>query len=113
MRINQLKEQEIEAFFNAILLLDNVDECYDFFDDLMTLKEMKVFLMRFNVAKMLLEHKTYQEIEATTHASTTIISRVKRSCEEGNGSYERLIKRLAEAEISDIEVIKELKGISH
>jgi TrpR-related protein YerC/YecD len=63
MRIDKLSKEETRHFFDTILLLDDVDECYAFFDDLMTLKEMKVFVTRLTVAEMLLEGKTYQEIE--------------------------------------------------
>ncbi len=94
MRIDKLSKEETRHFFDTILLLDDVDKCYAFFDDLMTLKEMKVFVTRLTVAEMLLEGKTYQEIEKKTQASTAIISRVKRSIEEGNGSYEILRDRL-------------------
>lgn len=64
-----------------------------FFDDLMTLKEMKVFVTRLTVAEMLLEGKLTKK-SRKTQASTAIISRVKRSIEEGNGSYEILRDRL-------------------
>ena len=94
MRIDKLSKEETRHFFDMILTLENVDECYAFFDDLMTLKEMKVFVTRMIVAEMLIEGKTYQEIEKQTQASTAIISRVKRSIEEGNGSYEKLRERL-------------------
>ena len=94
MRIDKLSKEETRHFFDTILLLYDVDECYAFFDDLMTLKEMKVFVTRLTVAEMLLEGKTYQEIEKKTQASTAIISRVKSSIEEGNGSYEILRDRL-------------------
>ncbi len=94
MRIDKLSKEETRHFFDTILLLEDVDECYAFFDDLMTLKEMKVFVTRLTVAEMLLEGKTYQEIEKKTQASTAIISRVKRSIEEGNSSYEILRDRL-------------------
>ncbi|MBO0476696.1 transcriptional regulator [Vagococcus sp. DIV0080] len=94
MRIDKLSKEETKHFFDAVLALENVDECYGFFDDLMTLKEMKVFVTRLTVAEMLLEGKTYQEIEKRTQASTAIISRVKRSIEEGNGSYEMLRERV-------------------
>ncbi|MGY3765631.1 YerC/YecD family TrpR-related protein [Vagococcus vulneris] len=94
MRINQLPDRDIHRFFQCVLQLDNMDECYAFFDDLMTLKEMKVFITRFTVAEMLLEGKTYQEIREVTQASTAIISRVKRSIEEGNDSYKILLDRV-------------------
>lgn len=94
MRIDRLSKEETKHFFDMVLMLEDVDECYAFFDDLMTLKEMKVFVTRMTVAEMLIEGKTYQEIEKKTQASTAIISRVKRSIEEGNGSYETLRNRL-------------------
>lgn len=94
MRIDKLSKEETRHFFEMILMLDDVDECYAFFDDLMTLKEMKVFVTRMIVAEMLIDGSTYQEIEKKTQASTAIISRVKRSIEEGNGSYEMLRERI-------------------
>lgn len=96
MRIEQIRDEHTDDFFRTILELDNLDECYAYFDDLMTLKEMKTILQRFRVAESLLAHKTYQKIEAETQASTAIISRVKRSLEEGNHTYEVMIERLAE-----------------
>ena len=96
MRIEQIRDEHADDFFRTILALEDLDECYAYFDDLMTLKEIKTLIQRFRVAEALLAHKTYQEIERETQASTAIISRVKRSIEEGNHTYEMMMERLAE-----------------
>ena len=41
--------------FEAILLLENVDECYEFFEDLCTVNELHDMSQRLQVAKMLQE----------------------------------------------------------
>ena len=44
--------------FEAILLLENVDECYEFFEDLCTVNELHDMSQRLQVAKML-QHSHY------------------------------------------------------
>ena len=48
--------------FEAILLLENVDECYEFFEDLCTVNELHDMSQRLQVAKMLQEKEKYEQI---------------------------------------------------
>ena len=93
---SKLKELEVENLFEAILCLENMEECYDFFEDLCTVTELKALSQRFQVAKMLDSGKVYSDIVATTGASTATISRVNRSLNYGCDGYRVLFDRLKE-----------------
>ena len=87
------KNEFIDLFFEAILTLENKEECYKFFSDACTPKEIDTIAQRFAVAKMLSEKKVYNEIIEKTGASTATISRVSRAINEGfQTAFERLEK---------------------
>lgn len=91
---NKIKTEAVDQLFNAILCLDNIDQCYAFFDDLCTVNEILSLSQRFEVAKMLREKKTYMEIVEKTGASTATISRVNRSLNYGNDGYEMIFNNI-------------------
>jgi TrpR-related protein YerC/YecD len=74
-----------EALYEAILRLENIDECRAFFEDICTIKELQDLSQRFLVAQMLSEGKNYQEICAATGASTATICRVNKCLTWGEG----------------------------
>lgn len=88
------KSDQVDKFFEAVLKLENMEECYRFFEDVCTIKEMKAIAQRFEVAKLLTMEKTYSEIEKETGASTATISRVNRSLNYGADGYNFILKRL-------------------
>lgn len=95
----RLKDEGVDYLFEAILTLKNKEECYSFFRDLCTVPELKTLSQRFHVAKMLSEHKVYNDIVEETGASTATISRVNRSLSEDYdtcGGYMLVFKRLEE-----------------
>ncbi len=87
-------DDEIKGLFRAILTLENIDECYKFFEDVCTIKEMQSIAQRLAVAKMLKSGETYQAIVSATGASTATISRVNRCLNYGDGGYNIVLKRL-------------------
>ena len=91
---DKLKSKEVEQLFKAILSLEDVKECYDFFEDVCTINELLSLAQRFEVAKMLRELKTYLEIAEKTGASTATISRVNRSLKYGKDGNDRVYERL-------------------
>ncbi|UHA73134.1 YerC/YecD family TrpR-related protein [Paenibacillus sp. 481] len=95
MVLKKVDDANMEQLFDVMLMLENKEECYAFFEDLTTTKEIQTLSQRLQVAKMLLHGSTYLEIEVTTGASTAIISRIKRSLQHGNGSYKLMLERLA------------------
>ena len=91
---NKLKKPELDQLFKGILSLNTVQECYDFFEDLCTVNELLSLGQRYEVATMLSEQKTYNEIAEKTGASTATISRVNRALNYGNDGYELVISRV-------------------
>lgn len=97
MQIEKLRgKKELEQLFQSILTLQNMEECYLFFDDLCTVNELKSLAQRLEVARMLREGYTYNQIEADTGASTATISRVKRCLNYGNDGYQMALDRIKE-----------------
>ncbi|MBR2186110.1 MAG: helix-turn-helix domain-containing protein [Lachnospiraceae bacterium] len=89
-----LHTEAVDTLFEAVLCLKTKEECYTFFEDLATVNEILSLSQRFEVATMLREKKTYQEIAGKTGASTATISRVNRSLVYGNEGYEMVLKRM-------------------
>ncbi len=63
---SRIKSEQVDSLFEAILLLENMDECYRFFEDICTVKEIQSIAQRLEVAKLLTLNKTYNEIEKET-----------------------------------------------
>ena len=85
------KDRFADQLFEAILTLENKDECYEFFSDACTPKEIQAIAQRFVVAKMLDNKCVYNEIIEATGASTATISRVSRAINKGfKTAFERL-----------------------
>ncbi len=92
--MDKLRNEGTDSFFQAVLTLQTVDECYDFFEDVCTVKEIQSIAQRFVVAKMLREKHIYSEIVRETGASTATISRVNRSLSYGSDGYRLVFDRL-------------------
>ena len=89
-----VRTEAVDHLFEAILTLQDKEECYTFFQDVCTINELLSLSQRYEVAKMLREKKTYLEIAEKTGASTATISRVNRSLNYGNDGYELVFGRL-------------------
>lgn len=90
----KLKELNVEFLFQAILKLETIEECYQFFEDLCTVPELRALSQRLLVAKMLDDNRVYSDIVAETGASTATISRVNRSLNYGCDGYRIVFERL-------------------
>ncbi len=95
---SRFKREDIDELFKAILLLQDEEDCYRFFEDICTVNEIHAIAQRLQVAKLLSENKTYSEIENITKASTATISRINKCLVYGSDGYRRILKRLAESE---------------
>lgn len=89
-----LHHKSIDRLFQAILSLKNMDECYEFFEDACTIKEIQEIAQRFEVASLLWNNKSYSEINQMTGASTATICRVKKCLVYGNSGYALVLSRL-------------------
>ena len=87
--------EETDLFFDAVLSLGSIEDCYRFFEDVSTIGEITSLAQRFCIAKLLSEGKTYQEIETQTKASTATISRVGRCLKYGADGYKNVIEKLS------------------
>lgn len=90
----KIRTEAVDHLFEAILSLQDKEECYSFFEDVCTVNELLSLSQRFEVAKMLREKRTYLEIAEKTGASTATISRVNRSLNYGNDGYEMVFNRM-------------------
>lgn len=84
---------EKNFLFECILSLESVEECYDFFEDLCTTREVEEMSKRMRAARMLASNKVYNEVVQETGLSTATISRVNRCLKEGAQGYERVLGR--------------------
>ena len=80
--------------YKAILKLESLEECYNFFTDLCTVSEMKAMEQRYEVAKLLNQGMIYNDILEQTGASSATISRVNRSLQSGSDGYAVVFERL-------------------
>lgn len=90
---SKLKDMNVDYLFKAILSLETLEECYNFFEDLCTVPELKALSQRLHVAKMLEERHVYSDIVNETGASTATISRVNRSLNYGCDGYRVVFER--------------------
>ena len=96
---SKIKSKELDLLFKAILELQDIEECYKFFEDVATINEVKALAQRLHVAKLLSNKKTYTEIAEITGASTATISRVNRCLNYGSDGYNLILEKLKDEEL--------------
>lgn len=87
---------DLDAFFEALLSLENTDQCRAFFEDICTIKELQALSQRFRVACLLDGGSNYLEVSESTGASSATISRVNRCLNYGTG-YRQALDNLKKA----------------
>lgn len=92
--MSKLQNPETDELFRAILSLETVEECYRFFEDVSTIKELQDLSQRFAVARMLTEGRVYSDVQRETGASTATISRVNKALNYGSDGYKLALARL-------------------
>ena len=102
---NSRRNETTDALFDAILSLESREECYAFFEDLCTVKEISDMAQRLQAAKLLLDGATYEQIVKAVEISTATISRINRCIQYGgmslgdSGGYRDTIEKVrAQAE---------------
>ena len=95
MSVNEkLRNPMNDQLFRAVLTLKSLEECYEFFEDICTVNELKALSQRLQVARMLEDGESYDTIVETTGASTATISRVKRCLVYGADGYKTVLARM-------------------
>lgn len=92
-----LRSESIDRLFEVILHLKDLDECYAFFEDICTIKELQDMAQRMDVAILLDEGMNYQKISQQVNVSTATISRVSKCLNYGSGGYRAAIEKLKES----------------
>ena len=92
----QMESESLDRLFDVILKLENREDCYRFFEDLCTVKEMEDLAQRLDVAIMLSEGANYQTIAQTVGVSTATISRVSKCLRYGKGGYRAALEKMKE-----------------
>ena len=92
------KKEKSDRLYKAILTLETEEECYNFFQDLCTIPELRSMEQRYEVATLLSQGLIYNDILERTGASSATISRVNRSLIYGAGGYEGVLEKMKEQE---------------
>ena len=92
------KKEKSDRLYKAILTLETEEECYNFFQDLCTIPELRSMEQRYEVATLLSQGLIYNDILERTGASSATISRVNRSLFYGAGGYESVLEKMREQE---------------
>ena len=92
------KNDYTDQLFKSILELRSIEECYAYFDDLCTVKEVRDMGQRLAVAVRLSRGDSYQKTMETTGVSSATICRVNRCLGYGSGGYSMILDRLKEEE---------------
>ena len=90
----KLRDNLTDQLCKAMLTLKDTEECYQFFEDICPVSELKALAQRLEVARMLRAGHTYEEVVERTGASTATISRVKRCLNYGADGYDTVLNRL-------------------
>ena len=90
------KKEKNDQLYKAILQLNDEQECYEFFQDLCTVSELRAMEQRFEVASLLDDGMIYNDILERTGASSATISRVNRSLQYGADGYQAVLPRIKE-----------------
>ena len=95
---SKFQSVDMDELFDAVLTLEDREDCYRFFEDICTINELHAISQRLQVAKLLSQKKTYSEIEELTKASTATISRINKCLVYGAEGYQRVLERLEHQE---------------
>ena len=86
--------ESVDRLFQSILNLNSIEECYTYFEDLCTIKEIQDMAQRLDTAILLSQGQSYQVITKQVGISTATIGRVSRCLNYGTGGYRAAIARL-------------------
>lgn len=96
--MSHLRCESVDRLFQTILNLGSIDECYAYFEDLCTIKEVKDMAQRLDTAILLSQGYSYQKIMENIEISTATIGRVSRALNYGTGGYRAAIEKLESSE---------------
>ncbi len=97
VRYHELSEQDKKKYlgqlYSMIAILKTRDEVKNFFKDLLTLSEIVMISRRIEIARLLLEGSSHEDIIKRMKVGKTTITGVERWLNNGFGGYKEIIKR--------------------
>ncbi|MBR5296220.1 MAG: TrpR-related protein YerC/YecD [Clostridia bacterium] len=96
--MHKLRSESTDRLFQCILNLQNLDECYEFFEDVCTIKEILDMSQRLDTAMLLSKGLSYQKIAEQVAVSSATIGRVSKCLNYGSGGYKKAIEKLSALE---------------
>ena len=90
----KLKDPVIDGLFEAILTLQTEEECYQFFEDICTIHEIKSLAQTLGVAKNLEQKRNYTDIQQLTGSFTSTIRRRNQCLSYGSDGYKLILERI-------------------
>ena len=99
--MDKIRNQSVDNLMKVIAKMDSPDDCYAFFSDLCTIKELQDMAQRFDMAVLLQGGANYQSVVSAVGTSSATISRVNRCLMYGNGGYEKAIKIFKEEQTDE------------
>lgn len=97
--MEKLHNPSVDRLFQTILNLQTVEDCYAYFEDLCTIKEIRDMAQRLDTAILLSKGMSYQKIAQQVDVSSATISRVNKCYHYGTGGYRAAIEKLPEEEV--------------
>lgn len=92
------RNKSVDRLFQTMLNLKTIEECYEYFADICTIKEVQDMAQRLDTAILLDEGLSYQKITEKIDVSTATIGRVSKCLNYGSGGYRSAIDKLKETE---------------
>lgn len=93
--MQKLHCESVDRLFQSILNLQTLEECYEYFEDICTIKEILDMSQRLDTAILLSQGCSYQKIAEQVEVSSATIGRVSRCFNYGSGGYRKAIEKLA------------------
>lgn len=92
--MNKLRCESVDRLFQTILNLQSVEECYEYFEDICTIKELLDMSQRLDTAILLSQGMSYQKIAEQLGVSSATIGRVSKCLNYGSGGYGKALEKL-------------------
>ena len=96
--MHNLHCESVDRLFQTFLNLKTLDECYAYFEDICTIKEILDMSQRLDTAILLSQGLSYQKIAERVEVSSATIGRVSKCLNYGTGGYKKAIEQLAAVE---------------
>lgn len=94
----RFRSDSVDRLFQTILNLETIEECYEYFADICTIKEVQDMAQRLDTAILLNEGLSYQKVIEQIDVSSATIGRVSKCLNYGSGGYRNAIKKLSDME---------------